>query len=469
MMYSIVDIETTGGDKITEISILIFDGEKVVDEFTSLVNPECSIPYYITTLTGINDNMVMNAPKFYEIAKRVLEITENAVFVAHSVNFDYNIIQKEFKALGASFQRKKLCTVRLSRKIIPGLKSYSLGKLCKSLNIPISNRHRAKGDADATVILFKILLDKDNKEVITSFLKPKSREATLPPLLPNKVIDTLSEKEGVYYFRNTENEVIYVGKAINIKQRVLSHIYDKSKKEVNMCLETANITFTETGSELLALLFESAEIKRIYPKYNRAQRRTGESIALFTYQDRRGVTHIATNKIKLVQQPITKFYNTTEAREFVEKLCKEFELCPKYCHLQSNVASCFHYQIKQCKGICRNEELIEDYNYRVQKAVSSIQFKTNSFIINEKGRHENESAFVLVINGMYKGYGYLTNTSKENAIASHLKNLILQKDNKDIHRILKWYLKHNPENLIPLGEEMVKENFNFNVLSNTID
>ena len=271
MRYSIVDIETTGGDKITEISILIFDGEKVVDEFTSLVNPECSIPKYITSLTGIDDRMVRPAPKFYEIAKKILEITENTIFVAHSVNFDYNILQKEFKSLGARFQRKKLCTVRLSRKILPGLPSYSLGKLCTSLSIPLSNRHRAKGDADATVLLFGLLLARDTSDVIGSSLHPRSREATLPPLLPKDVIDNLPEREGVYYFRNSDNEVLYIGKAINIKKRVLSHFYDKSKREINLCLATVNITYTETGSELLALLLESAEIKKQFPKFNRAQ------------------------------------------------------------------------------------------------------------------------------------------------------------------------------------------------------
>jgi DNA polymerase-3 subunit epsilon len=467
MMYSVIDIETTGGDKITEISILVFDGEKVVNEFTSLVNPECTIPYYITTLTGINDNMVSDAPKFYQIAKKVLEITENTIFVAHNVNFDYNIIQKEFKTLGASFQRKKLCTIRLSRKIIPGFKSYSLGKLCTSLNIPISNRHRAKGDAEATVILFKMLIDKDSNNTIDSFLKPKSKEATLPPLLPKEVFDTLPKKEGVYYFRNSENKVIYVGKANNIRQRVLSHIYDKSKKEVNMCMETANITFTETGSELLALLLESSEIKRIYPKFNRAQRRTGESIALFTYEDRNGITHIATNKIKLTPNPIAKFYNASEARVFVEKLCEEFELCPKYCHLQSNVSSCFHYQIKQCKGICKNEESVESYNERVQKAIQSVQYQSKSFVINEKGRSAKENAFVLVVDGIYRGFGYIEKTIKIESPNDYMNTITSMKDNRDTKRILNWYLKNNPDKLVPLDENIILDSLQFDVLSNS--
>jgi len=466
-MYAVVDIETTGGDKITEISILVFDGEKVVDEFTSLVNPECTIPYYITSLTGINDNMVANAPKFYQIAKKVLEITENTIFVAHNVNFDYNIIQKEFKTLGANFQRKKLCTIRLSRKIIPGFKSYSLGKLCTSLHIPISNRHRAKGDAEATVILFKMLMDKDSNNTIDSFLKPKSKEATLPPLLPKEVFDRLPKKEGVYYFRNSKNEVIYVGKANNIRQRVLSHIYDKSKKEVNMCMEIANITFTETGSELLALLLESSEIKRIYPKFNRAQRRTGESIALFTYEDRNGIIHIATNKIKLTPNPIAKFYNTSEARVFVEKLCDEFELCPKYCHLQSNVSNCFHYQLKQCKGICKNEESVASYNERVNQALQSVQYQSKSFVIHEKGRNEKENAFVLVIDGIYRGFGYVSTTIKIESPNDYMNTITNMIDNRDTKRILNWYLKNNPDKLVPLDENIILDSLQFDVLSNS--
>jgi DNA polymerase-3 subunit epsilon len=469
LRYSIVDIETTGGDKITEISILVFDGEKVVDEFTSLVNPECSIPKYITSLTGIDDRMVRPAPKFYEIAKKILEITENTIFVAHSVNFDYNILQKEFKCLGARFQRKKLCTVRLSRKILPGLSSYSLGKLCTSLSIPLSNRHRAKGDADATVLLFGLLLARDTSDVIGSSLHPRSREATLPPLLPKDVIDNLPESEGVYYFRDSDNEVLYIGKAINIKKRVLSHIYDKSKREINLCLATANITYTETGSELLALLLESAEIKRQFPKFNRAQRKTRESIALFTYQDRQGILHIATNNIKLVQQPITKFYTAREARAFVEKLCEEFELCPKYCHLQSNVSSCFHFQLKQCKGICSNKERVESYNKRVQQAITSVQYETESFLIREKGRKDNEASFVLVVNGVYKGFGYVPKKSSKNNMSAYSKNIVLQKDNKDINRILRGYLKHHMDNFIPLGKEMVKENFDLEALSSVLE
>lgn len=453
-MYAIVDIETTGyGSKITEISVFLHDGKKVVDEFTTLVNPEANIPPFITNLTGISNAMVYNAPKFYEIAKKVEEITKDAIFVAHSVNFDYNIIQKEFKDLGFEFKRKKLCTVRLSRKLIPGLKSYSLGTLCSSQGIPIADRHRARGDAEATVILFEKLLKLDDQNVFFTSLHPRSKHATLPPLLPKSTLDKLPETSGVYYFKNEKKEVIYVGKAKNIKQRVLSHFYDKAKKEVNMCLETADLSFTETGSELIALLLESAEIKKIYPKFNRAQRRAQESLALFSYEDRNGIMHLAYNRLKLVNKPLVKFHNTTEARLFLEKICEKYALCPKYCHLQSNVTHCFHYQIKKCNGICRNEESVELYNSRVEQVLSDLQFESKNFVIKEKGRKKKEFAFILVLNGIYKGFGYASHKQSFKTVQDYYDIIINQKDNRDTKRILNAYLEQNIENIEVLSSD----------------
>ena len=450
-MYSVVDIETTGngyrGQKITEISIFIFDGEKIVDEFTSLVNPEQKIPHFITNLTGITDAMVRTAPKFYEIAKKIAEITKDTIFVAHNVNFDYNIIRDEFKSLGFDFKRKKLCTVRLSRKIIPGLSSYSLGNICSAEGIEIAARHRAKGDAEATVELFRRLIIKDHKFTINSFLNAKSREATLPPLLDKQVVDTLPEKHGVYYFKNEKKEVIYVGKANNIKQRVISHFYDKKKKERTMCLETADISYSETGSELIALLHESSEIKHLYPKFNRAQRKAGEAVGLFSYEDQKGILHLAFNRLKLTPNPIMKFYSMAACRTTLEKICSAFELCPKYCHLQTNVNACFHFQLQQCRGVCSEKEAIESYNKRVRKAIKSLGLQTENLVIKENGRTDEELGFVLILNGIYQGFGYVNKNLELSSLEDYLLHITPQKDNRDVQRILNAYLSKNKKNL----------------------
>ena len=450
-MYSVVDIETTGngykGQKITEISVFLFDGEKIIDEFTSLVNPEQAIPYFITNLTGITEAMVRTAPKFYEIAKKVAEITKDAIFVAHNVNFDYNIIRDEFKSLGFDFKRKKLCTVRLSRKIIPGLSSYSLGNICTAEGIEIAARHRAKGDAEATVELFSRLLKRDDNFTINSFLNAKSREATLPPLLDKQVVDKLPERHGVYYFKNLEKEVIYVGKANNIKQRVISHFYDKKKKERTMCLETADISYTETGSELIALLHESSEIKHLYPKFNRAQRKAGEAVGLFSYEDQRGVVHLAFNRLKLTPNPLMKFYSMAACRSMLEKVCEVFELCPKYCHLQTNVNACFHYQLQQCKGICTGKEAVESYNKRVYEAIKSLGLQTENLVIKESGRNNKEIGFALILNGIYQGFGYVDKNQDIKEPNDYLLYVKPQKDTRDIQRILKSYLANNANTL----------------------
>jgi len=450
-LYSVVDIETTGngyrGQKITEISIFIFDGEKIVDEFTSLVNPEQKIPHFITNLTGITDAMVRTAPKFYEIAKKIAEITKDTIFVAHNVNFDYNIIRDEFKSLGFDFKRKKLCTVRLSRKIIPGLSSYSLGNICSAEGIEIAARHRAKGDAEATVELFRRLIIRDHKFTINSFLNAKSREATLPPLLDKQVVDTLPEKHGVYYFKNEKKEVIYVGKANNIKQRVISHFYDKKKKERTMCLETADISYTETGSELIALLHESSEIKHLYPKFNRAQRKAGEAVGLFSYEDQKGILHLAFNRLKLTPNPIMKFYSMAACRTTLEKICSAFELCPKYCHLQTNVNACFHFQLQQCRGVCSEKEAIESYNKRVRKAIKSLGLQTENLVIKENGRTDEELGFVLILNGIYQGFGYVNKNLELSSLEDYLLHITPQKDNRDVQRILNAYLSKNKKNI----------------------
>ena len=178
------------GNKITEIAIFKHDGEQVIDEYHSLVNPQCEIPYFITGLTGIDNHMVRNSPLISDIASEIHDFTQDQIFVAHSVNFDYNVIKHELKGLGQSYVRKKLCTVRLSRKLFPGFNSYSLGKLCSSLEIPLYDRHRARGDAQATVLLFeKILSSESSEAVIKTFLNARSQEATLPPLLSREVYD----------------------------------------------------------------------------------------------------------------------------------------------------------------------------------------------------------------------------------------------------------------------------------------
>jgi len=458
-VYTIIDIETTGngikGNRITEIAIFKFDGYEVVEEFTSLVDPECEIPYFITGLTGIDNDTVRGAPKLEEIAPRILEMTKDAIFVAHSVNFDYNVIKNEFKNIGLDFVRKKLCTVRLSRKLIPGYNSYSLGKLCSALEIPLHDRHRARGDAHATMLLFKKLLRTEGADtVFKQFLNARSQEATLPPGLPKATFDSLPSAPGVYYFKGTAGKIIYVGKAINIKKRVLSHFYDKSNKEVRLCQATTDIDFELSGSDLLALLMESNAIKQHYPEYNRAQKRTVQQYGIFSYEDRNGIMHLAFNKLKMVPKALFICYSPTDCRLFLEQLCKDFELCPKFCHLQETKSGCSHYSITNCKGVCRGTEQSSSYNLRVQEAIASLAETHVDLLIKEKGRTANEDAFIQIRNGSYCGYGFV---EKDMAITSALDIeafLVPQKNTIETERILRSYLNKKEGKLnVFIGQE----------------
>ena len=448
-MYSIVDIETTGngikGNKITEISIFKYDGYEIVDEFTSLVNPECEIPYFITGLTGIDNDLVRDAPKLEDIAQKILEITKDTIFVAHSANFDYNVIKNELKDLGIDFIRKKLCTVRLSRKLIPGFNSYSLGKLCSALEIPLENRHRARGDAHATTLLFQKLLRTEGAEgVFKTFLNSRSQEVTLPPALPKHVYDNLPTAPGIYYFKDEKGKIIYVGKAINIKKRVLSHFYDKKTKEIQMCAETAHIDYELSGSELVALLMESAAIKHHFPTYNSSQKRNVQRYGIFTYEDRNGIMHLAFNKIKMATNPIAIFYNITDCRLYLEEICKTFSLCAKYCHLQENVEHCSHYRIKPCDGICRGTEDPVSYNEKVNQAIASIKDKAEHLIIQDKGRSGTESSFVLLKDGIYTGYGFMDNSIQINSFEDLEAFVIPQKNTLETERIIQSFIVKNP-------------------------
>lgn len=441
-MYSIIDIETTGGagrqDKITEIAIFVHDGEKVVDEFISLVNPECTIPPNITEITGINNAMVDSAPKFYEIAKRIVEITEGTIFVAHSVNFDYSFVKNEFKRLGFNYNRKRLCTVKLARKYLPGHKSYSLGKICPELGIEINGRHRAGGDAAATVELFEMILEKNGNHILSD---NKQWVVNLPDNLERSVVETLPEGTGVYYFYNQEKELIYVGKSTNIYSRILSHLGNvTSKKAIEMKENIADISFEETGSELIALLFESDEIKSNKPFYNVAQRRTRFLWGVNTFYDLDGYLNFEIIKNSKDSEVNLSFTSKLEARKFIERLIDEYGLCPKLSGVYESSSHCFNYLVNKCKGACVKEQSADQYNLLAEGVVNNFKYFSENFVIFDEGRVDGEDAIIVIQEGRYRGYGYLEEGTPIHSIEELLGRLILKEENKDTRKIINGYL-----------------------------
>jgi len=445
MTYAILDIETTGGspkhEKITEIAIFIHDGTRVMEEFSSLVNPEKNIPPFIVGLTGINNEMVASAPKFYEIAKKIVELTEDRIIVGHNVNFDYSFIQNEFKRLGYDYHRESLCTVKLSRKFIPGFNSYSLGKLCKQLKIEINGRHRASGDAYATVKLFELLLEQQ-KELQP---KPSGRIKNLNGFLTPEKIQEIPPAAGIYYFHDSNGNLLYVGKSKNIHSRVLAHLGNKnSRRTIEMSERIAGISFELTGSELIALLLESEEIKKNKPRYNRSQRRTASGWGLYSHYDQRGYINFSINKTgEKNSVAVTSFNNKTEARQIMNTLVEKYWLCQKLCGLYVTDGACFHFDIRQCNGACIGKEPVKTYNERALKLIKSFELEVENILIIDRGRREEEKSVVLVENGIYKGFGYF-DISDAYINIDELKECIQKhEDNRDVRYIIKSWLRRN--------------------------
>ncbi|MBC6609152.1 GIY-YIG nuclease family protein [Hymenobacter sp. BT188] len=484
-MYAIIDLETTGGqptqDRITELAIFIHDGDKVVDQYETLVNPGRSIPFFITQLTGITDDMVRDAPRFHEVARKVVEMTEGCVFVAHNVRFDYSFLKKEFADLGYNYSRKTLCTVRLSRSLIPGQPSYSLGKLCQNIGIPLEGRHRAAGDAAATAILFDRLLKISQQDealanpaisaadtlasvdalapsgrpATAATKKPSARRVTavqeaiktalLPPNITPEKVATLPQEAGVYYFHDEQGEVIYVGKSINIYKRIQQHfaVDYKSRKSLEFKNSISDITWELTGSELVALLYESAEIKRMKPFYNRQQRRSIFPAGIYLRQDEKGYKHLYYGRADADNPatPLIALANQFKAKGFLFHKVSKFNLCQKLCDLYKTQGACFDYQVHRCKGACVGAESPEEYNLRVDEAIESFTFEHGSFVVIGKGRRGDEKSVVVVENGRYLGFGYVDGEFSARRLTDFRDVIKPYGDNKDVQQIIRQYLR----------------------------
>jgi len=441
-MFAILDVETTGlnpaGERITEIAVYLHDGHKITDEYQTLINPEKRIPHQITALTGISNNMVADKPRFCEVAKKIVEMTEDYIIVGHNVSFDYRFLRAEFKRLFYDFKRKTLCTKQLSRKLIPGRHSYGLGNLSRDLDIINESRHRAAGDALATVKLFEHL-----RSIEDDLLKLSLKG--LNSNLSKKIIDQLPEETGVYYFIDGDGEIIYIGKSLNIRDRILSHLSNNNtKRAMEMRDRVVDIQWELTGSELIALLLESDEIKRRKPVFNRSQRRTTFQYGLFVITDVHGYKWLQVKKINGTDAPLTSYTTQKEARAHMQFIVDEYHLCQKLCGLYPANGACFYHQINRCFGACVHKEPSEEYNQRVDGAIERYIYRENNFILVDKGRNELENAVVRVSNGIYQGFGYIDKEDAENKV---LLNACIKPyaDNKDIQVIIKGYLRKYPE------------------------
>ena len=444
-MYAILDIEATGGklgeESIIEIAIYKFDGLEIVDQFISLVNPEKKIDYYVQKLTHITDKMVLTAPKFHEIAKRIVEITDDCILVGHNVMFDYRMLVQEFERLGYSYKKDWIDTFEYSEKLIPGLPSYSLGKLCASLGIVVTDRHRASGDARATISLFKMLLDKDSKKIITKktgLKQPKKAHSKY-----QKLLEGLPNTIGIFYLYNSRKQLIYISRSNNIALTINQIFASKTLKSNKLKRYTRTIKFEETGSGFLAALKENNEVLKNQPMYNtKMVENKVYPFGLYFLESKRGYSRLEIGKVRKAI-PVLKFKTKERAKEVLEKIVNDYNLCQQVNAGIKSAEPCFQYEVDKCKGACIKEESREEYNQRLNEFIKTTEFPSETFIVIDKGRHGIEKSFYLVENNVFKGFGYYEYHHQIKTLEKIHNILIPIEETDEVRNMLKYFLFKN--------------------------
>lgn len=443
-MYAIIDIETTGGqfneEGITEIAIYKFDGHEIVDQFISLINPEIPIQPFVVKLTGINNAMLRSAPKFFEVAKRIIEMTSDCVLVAHNADFDYRVLRTEFRRLGYEFNIKTLCTVELSKKLLPEQPSHSLGKLVRALGIPMADRHRASGDAMATVKLFKMLLDKDlNKEIVKELIKFEIQKGISPKLMD--IVESLPSKTGIYYIHREDGSLIFIGKSRNIKKRVNQHFTGITRSAKKIQNEVYTVTYEETGSELIAILKETEEIKINKPIYNRMSPKSKFSWAIYSEKDENGYLNLKLQKADGRKKEIKSYTSQQEGKDALHRITSHYQLCQKLTGLHETKTHCIQHTTNKCDGACVGKISTEEYNERVQTFIDKNLFENKTLAILDRGRTISERSVILVENGVYKGYAFYDLNYQIKTIEI-LRNIIIpMPNNRDTRYHIQNYLR----------------------------
>jgi len=447
--YAIVDIETTGGNarhsRITEIAIIIYDGNQILERWESLINPQKEIPPPIFALTGINNEMVKNAPIFDEVAETIFQLLRDRIFVAHNVNFDYSFIKHQLEESGFKWKATKLCTVRAARKIRPGLQSYSLGKLCRYLDIPLVNQHRAGGDADATVILFSKLIEWDYENEIDKMLKRAAQDQRLPPNLPKEDFEQLPEKPGVYYFYNQLKKVIYVGKAINIKKRVASHFSGNNinPQRQNFLRDIHAISFEACATEFMALLLECTEIKKLWPIYNKALKKYEPKYGLFAYEARNGYKYLAIAKLTQGQTPVETYGKLYDAINELSSLSKQFQIEARFCNFaQKPTNESIQFRLDE------TIQNAEEHNSKIEQALGCLLESKETFVIIDKGRTKDEKSCIWVEKGHFFGMGYIPLEETINEIVQLKEQVTRYKSNPYIMKLISNYAEKFPRKVL---------------------
>ncbi|MET0355131.1 MAG: exonuclease domain-containing protein [Cellvibrio sp.] len=415
----IVDIETTGGnvtyDRITEIGIIEVT-EEGVKEWSTLINPRIKIPDAIQRITGITNSMVATAPYFEQVAKEIILRLQGKLFIAHNVRFDYGFIRNEFARLAYAFKARLMCTVKFSRSLYAECNGHSLEKIIARHQIYVTHRHRALDDARATYKFITIAEEEQGEEKVRAAIKGQYRKESLPAGFNPELLDGLPNTPGVYYFWGENKELLYVGKSVSIRKRVMSHFTSdhKSAKEMKICQQTRNITYEKTAGELSALILESRRVKEQQPLYNRRLRRVSTFYSIYLEE---GADCVLKPKIfSISEMPCERkklyglFSSNKKAVEAIQSLSDEFKLCYQVSGLERPASrACSSHQLKKCSGYCVGKQPAVIHNIKMLEAFSGLALKTwpykSPVALIEKSQHDDTEQHLVIDNWCILGIG----------------------------------------------------------------
>lgn len=445
-----VDIETTGMrhtfDRIIEIGVLRVEDNKLVNSYQSLINPSCYLPPEITGMTGITSTELEHAPTFRQISDDLEEILSDCIFVAHNVRFDYGFLKHEFKRLGISFAPKHFCTVKLSKYLFPRYKRHNLDSIIERFGFECTNRHRAFDDAKILWDFYQAIHTQFPAERVEAAIQKALEKPSLPANLPSKTLESLPETPGVYIFYGSDDAVLYVGKSINIKDRVLSHFSQdhSSSTEMKISQQITRIETISTSGELGALLKESSLIKSLQPLYNKMLRISHKLTALKRVVNKDGFETVEMKTLSSIPTDQTDkimgiFRSQRKAKDFLISVVEEHGLCEKILGLEKTRGACFGYRLNRCKGACIGEEMALKYNMRFIMAFSKHKIKPWPFkgpiVIEEQNELEGTTEKFIIDKWCFLG----TLTSDVYETQDELYNDILF--DVDTYKILERYVR----------------------------
>lgn len=443
---AIVDVETTGGtnsfDRIIEIGILRIENGKIVGKFESLINPKMHLSSFITNLTGILPIDLENAPTFEDLKDEISELLSNAIFVAHNSRFDYAFLRSEFKRIGVSFKARQLCTVKLSRTLFPRYSRHSLDNIIERFGIVCSRRHRALDDALVVWEFMQRAADLIDEEKLDKAYSIVLKKPSLPPNLLTSQVDDLPETPGVYIFYGDGVIPLYIGKSVNVRDRVLSHFSNdtENSRELEINQQIKRIEYVKTAGELSALVLESELVKKLQPIYNRKLRYSRRLTYFEKIENNDGYFTVktkSTNEIEVdnVENVLAILKSQKQAKLFLSNLIKEFSLCEKLLGLRNASGACFSYHLGWCKGACVGKESKEFYNAKFLTAFSKtklISWPFKGAIVVKEKYEEAEDALV------FDKWCYL---GKYEEVLNSEKNTDMVLTDFDVYKILRGFFR----------------------------